>query len=100
MHRGPEPEYRPEFSGKELAEARKVLRQRNSPNAVARRARLVLMLAEDPTVRSPEAAQTLAVHENTVRRWRKEWALEGFRLEDLPRSGRPIFFSRTSDHDH
>ena len=99
MSRGPQPEYRPEFTPDELAEARKVLRQRNSLNAVARRARLALMLAETPSLPSPTAARTLGVHENTVRFWRKEWVQEGFRLHDRPRPGRRVFFSRTGDHD-
>lgn len=94
------PIYRPKFSSKELEEAAKVSRKRTAPHALVERAKLVLLLAESPTMTNPEAARRLDLHENTVCKWRKRWATEGFSLEDLPRSGRPQVFSpRTSGLD-
>ena len=57
------------------------------------RARLALLLAENPTIPNPEAARLLGVHENTIRNWRKRWATEGWCLDDRPRPGRPRLFS-------
>ena len=85
---GPQPKYQPTFQPKQLEHARDLVRQRTSPHAQAQRARLAMLLAENPRLPNPEAAKLLGVHENTVRYWRKRWVDEGFRLEDKPRPGR------------
>ncbi len=90
---GPHPRYRPVFSEEDLVLARYVLRKSLAPQAHARRARLALLLAENPDLSSPEVARELGLSGLTVRRWRKRWAGEGFSLEDKPRSGRPPSFS-------
>ena len=96
---GPDPFYQPKFRPKELEEAREVLRYRSSPHGVATRARLALLLADDPKLQSPDAGHVLGVHENTVRNWRKRWVDEGFSLRDKPHTGRPRFFPPSADHD-
>jgi transposase len=87
------PQYRPVFSAEQLQEAAALVRKRQVPHGQAVRARLVLLLAEDPTITNPEAGRRLGVHENTVRNWRKRWATEGWSLCDRPRAGRPRVFS-------
>ena len=96
---GPKPQYRPKFRPKELEEARRVVRRRKSSHGEATRARLALLLADDPALPNPEAADLLGVHPATVRYWRKRWVEEGFSLRDKPRSGRPRTFSPSADHD-
>ena len=87
------PEYQPKFSQEDLRRAADVVRRRNAPHAQVRRARLALVLAKDPKGSSPELGQSVGLHAETVRKWRKRWATEGFSLEDKPRSGRPKTFS-------
>jgi transposase len=64
---------------------------------MVQRAKLALMLAEDPAMTSAEAGRRLDLHPNTPRTWRRRWAKEGFSLEDRPRSGRPRKFSPRRD---
>ena len=97
---GPLPLYQPRFSRQEQRQAREIVRKRNVSHGRARRARLVLLLAEDPAISNPEAGRRLGVHENTVRYWRKRWAGEGFSLDDRPRSGRPPSFSPQATRGH
>ena len=91
--RGCLPLYRPTFSAGQLREAAALVRRRQVPHGKAVRARLVRLLAENPTIPNPEAARLLGVHENTIRNWRKRWATQGWTLEDRPRCGRPRVFS-------
>jgi transposase len=91
--RGPLPSYQPKFSKEELRQAESVVRRRHAPYAQVRRARLVLELARTPAGSSREIGERLGLHAETVRKWRKRWAREGFSLEDKPRSGRPKIFS-------
>jgi len=87
------PQYRPSFSPDQLRESGKVVRRHRAPQAEVLRARLALLLAENPTITCPEAARRLGMHEQTVRKWRRRWAKEGWSLQDRPRSGRPLVFS-------
>jgi len=57
------------------------------------RAKLALLLYEEPDIRSPVAARQLGYGMRWVRKWRKRWATQGFGLADAPRSGRPSRFS-------
>jgi transposase len=95
---GRPPKYRPEFSPEEVSQARQVSRKWKSTNGKARRARLALLLAENPELSNTEAARMLGVHRNTVGNWCKRWEDDGFGLEDKPRSGRPRRFSPAGDH--
>ncbi|MGQ9652342.1 MAG: helix-turn-helix domain-containing protein [Phycisphaerae bacterium] len=86
---GSTPLYRPKFSRLQPVAARELVRQRRMPHSLVQRARLVLLLAQDPVISNPEAGRRLGMHENTIRYWRYRWATEGFVLEDCPRQGRP-----------
>jgi transposase len=56
---------------------------------VALRAKIVLMLADNPNV--SRVAQRLDVDRKTVRQWRERYLSEGIAgLKDRPRSGRPV----------
>ena len=91
--RGPPPQYQPHFSESELRQAGKIARKEHGSHAQARRALLAQELARDPGGSSREIGRRLGLHEQTVRKWRKRWAQEGFSLEDKPRPGRPKSFS-------
>jgi len=91
--RGPLPWYQPKFSTSEIRQAEAIVRRRHAPYAQVRRARLALELARNPAGSSRQIGLRLSLHAETVRKWRKRWATEGFSLEDKPRSGRPKSFS-------
>ena len=95
---GPQPLYQPKFSEEQIAEARDLVGRRQAPHGVVQRSQLDLLLLEYPGIPSPEAARRLGVHPNTIRYWRKRWDTDEFRLEDLPRSGRPPVFSPRTSH--
>ncbi len=89
----PYPQYHPEFTQEELDQAQQVIRQHHAPHAEVVRAKMVLILAEDPKIGNDALAEQVGVHYNTAWKWRKRWATNGFRLTDEPRSGRPSDFS-------
>ncbi len=91
--RGRRPEYQPRFSKSDLAEIEKTLRRTSAPYEHVRRAQLAQQLDSNPSLRSVEAANEVGMHVQSVRKWRKRWAREGFSLEDKARSGRPRSFS-------
>lgn len=89
---GPEPEYQPFFTDEEISRSRRVVRQLKAAHAEVQRAKMVLILSENPKMDSAATARQIGGHANTVRKWRKRWATRGFSLEDEPRSGRPAVF--------
>lgn len=89
---GPKPKYQPEFKPEEMAEARRIARQRTAPSSVVYRAKLVVILSDHPDMSHEKVARAVGLHPRTVIKWRKRWALEGFSLLDRPRSGRPPIF--------
>jgi transposase len=89
---GPLPHYQPQFTAHEIAQAREVVRQYHGSHAKVQRAKMVLVLAEDPSIGTPKLARLAGVHPNTAFKWRKRWTQEGFTLEDHPRRGRPLTF--------
>jgi len=97
---GPQPFYQPTFSVAELRQAAAMVLRRQAPHTHVQRARLALVLAVEPALSSPEAGRRLGVHENTVRLWRKRWAMEGFSMADRPRPGRPRTFSPSADRGY
>lgn len=86
---GPRPHYQPRFSEEERQQAEGVANQRRVAEAVQWRARLALLLSDEPHISNPEAGRRLGIHENTVRHWRQRWTREGLVLHDRPRPGRP-----------
>jgi transposase len=75
------PQYRPQFSAADLEKAREVVRRTSSRQDYVVRARIALLIAEQPLISNVEAARRVGVHENTIRHWRKVWCKEGFRVE-------------------
>lgn len=90
---GPKPKYQPVFDPMDLEGLQKISRETTAPYAQVVRARLALLLAQDPALPSPEAARRLGIHEQTARNWRRRWVKEGFSLKDKPRPGGPRAFS-------
>jgi len=87
------PKYQPVFSAEEVKTAQETSRKHTAPQSQAKRAQLVMLLADNPQRSSPSCADELNLHEQTVRKWRKRWTQEEFTLEDRPRSGRRWSFS-------
>jgi transposase len=92
-HGGPPPKYQPRFWETEIAQAQAWAASHNLPHAEVQRARLVLLLHEQPDVRNPEAARRLGQSASWVYKWRRRWAEEGLSLQDAPRPGRPKQFA-------
>ena len=63
-----------------------------SPQAVVRRARIILTAHAHPTWSSKQIAKSLFVNDRLVRKWRRRWQ-ESHSLKDAPRSGAPRRFS-------
>lgn len=82
------PHYQPQLSATDIAHAQEVVRRSTSRQDHARRARLALVLAENPALSNPEAGRRVGLHPNAVRYWRKVWCNGPFRLTDLPGRGR------------
>ena len=91
-HGGPPPKYQPRFSEAEIAQARSWACSQALPHAEVQRARLVLLLHEQPDLRSPQAARRLGQSTAWVYKWRRRWVEQGFSLQDTPRPGRPPQF--------
>ena len=96
---GPAPPHRPAFTPAQLAECERLVRQHSAPQLQVARARLALLLHEDPTLDHATAARRLGKHPNWVRGWRRTWAAEGFRLADKPGRGRKPTFSPAAGRD-
>jgi transposase len=94
------PKYQPTFTTEELEEARQVATCHQAPYVQVQRAKMVLALAQAPEISNPELGRHVDAHANTVFKWRKEWSLHGFQLDDHPRSGRPPIFSPDTDRGH
>jgi len=97
---GPTPKYQPTFTTEQMAEARRLAACYQAPHVQVQRAKMVLMLAEHPAISNPELGRQIDVHPNTVFKWRKDWTMHGFHLDDHPRSGRPLTFSPSADRRH
>lgn len=89
----PKPHYQPTFTPEQLAEAHQVVAKHSSPQAHVRRARLALVLAEQPELSHKEVGALCDLDDETVYKWRRRWTLHGWSLTDAPRSGRPRAFS-------
>ena len=85
--------HQPVFSPAQLAEARTVSAQHSAPHTQVLRARLTLVLADEPCLSHREAAKRVGMGSSTVYKWRRRWKSEGWSLEDAPRPGRKPAFS-------
>lgn len=94
---GLKPIYRPTFTPDQIVAAKRLSKKQAAPFAVVQRAKLILLLAQQPDIENPVAARRLGRHENWVRVWRKRWVVSGFSLEDQPRTGRPRIYT-IQDH--
>ena len=90
---GPQPQYQPRFTQAQIDQAQKLIRQRNAPHTKVQRAKMVLALAEAPSLSHQKLADAAGVSHPTAQKWRKRWVEEGFSLDDHQRSGRPPDFS-------
>ncbi len=89
---GPAPRYQPTFFEAQIAACRALVRRQNAPQAQVYRAKLALLLHDDPALDNEAAGRQLGEHANRVRYWRKAWAQDGFRLTDRGgRGGKPAF---------
>jgi len=87
-----------QFAPEQLAHARKTAAARSAPHREVLRARLTLIVAEQPHITHGQAARHSGLSRDTVYEWRRRWAEEGWTLQDAPRSGRPRSFSPGGDH--
>jgi transposase len=77
----------------ERAELQRRAQSRTEPARVVERARLVWYVHQGQ--RGPAVARRLGVHPDSVRLWVKRFNAHGVPgLEDLPRSGRPVTYTR------
>ena len=96
---GPAPAYQPAFAEAQVAECRALLRRQTAPQAQAYRAKLALLLHENPRVANEAAGRALGKHANWVRYWRRTWVRDGFRLTDRPgRGGKPALSPPGDSH--
>lgn len=72
----------------------RLLRAHSTPQALVRRARIVLRAAQPDQPTNLRIAQELGCKNDTVGLWRRRFAERGLPgLQDAPRSGRPPVFS-------
>ena len=90
---GPAPHYLPTFPEEFLAEARRLTAARTAASHLRQRARLVLLLHEDPTLSNVQAAALVDLHPNSIRLWRRRWAGGQFHFQDESGRGRKPVFS-------
>src|SRR5215472_12295602 len=97
--RGRKPAHRPDFPSEFLAEAQALARRRKLSFQLRQRAALVCLLHREPQIALSEAAAETQMAVDSVRRWRRRWALGDFSLEDKPGRGRkPAFSPSGSGH--
>jgi FixJ family two-component response regulator len=72
----------------------RLVRAHSTPQALVRRARIVLRAADEDRPTNLQIAQELGCKNDTVALWRKRFADAGLAgLQDAPRPGRPPVFS-------
>jgi transposase len=92
--------YQPWFPVEFLIETRLLLCRRTAPAHLLQRARLVILLHEQPDISNVAAALQVGLHPNSVRLWRQRWANGFFDLEDQPGRGRKPSFSPPGSRHH
>ncbi len=86
--RGPDPKYQPEFPREFVRQAEAVCRQPTAEHRQWQRARMVVLLDENPACSCPEIANDVGLDKTSVRRWKKRWASGDFSLADQEGRGR------------
>ncbi len=76
----------------EIKQCLQLVQAHRTPQALARRAQIVLAAHAHPDWSSQRIAQFLDLNDRLVRKWRRRW-LETHSLTDLPRPGAPRCFS-------
>jgi transposase-like protein len=66
--------HRPEFSLEELEEPRRLAIRHNAPFSEVMRARLALLIHEEPDLSHAEAGRRIGLDRETVYKWRRRWA--------------------------
>ena len=91
----PTPHATPIRLSQEQRQALRLLaRAASTPQALARRARIVLRAGDDDRPTNLQIAQELGCDHDTVALWRRRFAQDGLAgLQDAPRPGRPPVFS-------
>lgn len=90
---GPAPLYQPVFSHEFLTKCRHVVKCRATSFGEVLRAKLALLLHDQPSVSNVAAGLELRLHPNAVRLWRRRWAEGQLSLEDQDGRGRKPTFS-------
>ena len=82
------------LSGQQRHDLLRLARAHSTPQALVRRARIVLRAADEDGPTNLHIAEELGCKNDTVGRWRRRFAERGLDgLHDAPRSGRPPAFS-------
>ena len=61
---GPAPAYQPAFTDEQVAACQRLVRQHNAPQAQVYRAKLALLLHDEPTLDNVAAGRRVGKHEN------------------------------------
>lgn len=76
----------------EIKQCLRLTQAHRTPQALARRAQIVLAVHDHPDWSSRRIAELVGINDRLVRKWRGRW-LQTHSLTDLPRSGAPRRFS-------
>ncbi len=91
MH-GPKPSHPIELTVDEAQQLEHLVRAHTTPQALARRARIILTANAHPEQNNQQIALALGTTDRTVRKWRGRWVAT-HSVADAPRSGAPRRFS-------
>jgi hypothetical protein len=89
--RGPKPSYPITLTDTEAQELEHLVRAHTTPQALALRARIILLAHAHPEQSNQQLASAAGTTDRTVRKWRGRW-VQTHQLADAPRSGAPRCF--------
>lgn len=90
--RGPKPSYTITLTETEAKELEHLVRAHTTPQALALRARIILLAHGHPEHSNQQLASATGTTDRTVRKWRGRW-VQIHQLADATRSGAPRRFS-------
>ena len=90
---GPAPAFQPRFPQSFVDEAQRLVAQRVVALRRWQRARLVVLLHDNPKLSNVQAGRQVHLSDQAVRLWRRRWASRDFSLDDKPGRGRKPGFS-------